>query len=83
MIVAMQTERVVTLEQVRAFVEGNVLVDFVGAGRRSACSACEFIGRTLGSFDYCGLGKRDKGLVRCYPAKLTRRSRARWTRLVR
>ena len=44
MIVAMQTERLATLEQVRAFVEGNEAVDFAGAGRRSTC---EFIGRTF------------------------------------
>ena len=40
-----QTERVVTLGQVRAFVEGNESVDFGGAGRRCAW---EFIGRALG-----------------------------------
>ena len=80
MIVTMQTERVVRLEQVRASVEGNEAVDFVAAGRQSAY---EFIGRTLGRFGYRGLGKRDKGLVRCYLAKVTGLSRARLTRLVR
>ena len=76
----MQTERLTTLEQVRAFVEGNESVDFAGAGRRGTY---EFIGRTLGRFGDRGLGKRDKGLVRGYMAKVTGLSRAQLTRLVR
>ena len=80
MIVTIQTERVVTLEQVRAFVEGNEPVDLVGAGRQSPC---ELIGRTVGRFGYRGLGKRDKGLVRCCLAKVTGLSRAQLTRLLR
>ena len=75
-----RAERVVTLEQVRAFVEGDEPVDFIGAGRQSAC---EFIGRTSGRFGYRELGKRDRGLGRRYLAKVTGLSRAQLTRLVR
>ena len=35
MIVTLQTERVRTLDQVRAFVEGSEAVDFAGAERES------------------------------------------------
>ena len=80
MIVTLQTERLATLEQVRAFVEGNEAVDFAGAGRRSTY---EFIGRTLGRFGYRRLARSDKGLVRRYLAKVTGLSRAQLTRLVR
>ena len=76
----MQTQRLGTLEQVRVFVEGSESVDFSGADRPSAY---EFIRRTLASFGYRGLGKRDKGLIRCYLAKVTGLSRAQLTRLVR
>ena len=60
--------------------EGNEAVDFAGASRRSTY---EFIARTLGRFGYRTLARSDKGLVRRYLAKVTGRSRAQWTRLVR
>ena len=80
MIVTLQTERLATLDQVRALVEGNEAVDFAGAGRRSTY---EFIGRTLGRFGYRTLARSDKGLVRRYLAKVTGLSRAQLTRLGR
>ena len=76
----MQTERLSTLDQVRAFVEGNEAVDFAGAGR---LSTYEFIGRTLGRFGYRRLARSDKGLVRRYLAKVTGLSWTQMTRLVR
>ena len=59
---------------------GNEAVDFAGAGRRSTY---ELIARTLGRFGYRTLARSDKGLVRRYLAKVTGRSRAQLTRLVR
>ena len=47
MMVAMQTERLETLEQVRGFVEGNAGVDFELSDHESAYG---FIGRTLAKF---------------------------------
>ena len=44
MIVTLQTERVRTLDQVRAFVEGSEAVDFTGADRESVY---EFVRRAL------------------------------------
>ena len=79
MIVTLQTERVRTLDQVRAFVEGSEAVDFTGADRESVY---EFVRRALVRLDYGRLGKSDKGLVRRYLAKVTGLSRAQLTRLI-
>ena len=51
MIVTLQTERVRTLDQVRAFVEGSGAVDFTGADRESVY---EFVRRALVRLDYAG-----------------------------
>ena len=79
MIVTLQTERVRTLEQVRAFVEGSDPVDFAGVGREGIYA---LVRRTLVRLDYRRLGKPDKGLVRRYLAKVTGLSRAQLTRLI-
>ena len=79
MIVTLQTERVRTLDQVRAFVEGSEAVDFAGADRESVY---EFVRRALVRLGYERLGKSDKGLVRRYLAKVTGLSRAQLTRLI-
>ena len=90
MIVTLQTERVRTLDQVSAFVEGSEGVDprtrfrehklsrgraFAGADRESVY---EFVRRALVE----RLGKSDKGLVRRYMAKVTGLSRTQLTRLI-
>ena len=49
MIVTIHTERLRTMEQVRAFVEGSGPVDYQPEDRRSAY---EFVHRTLVRFDY-------------------------------
>ena len=68
MIVTLQTERVRTLGQVRAFVEGSEAVDFAGTDRESVY---EFVRRALVRLGYERLGKSDKGLVRRSLAKVT------------
>ncbi|MDE0224923.1 MAG: integrase, partial [Gammaproteobacteria bacterium] len=60
---AMQTERLETLEQVRGLLEGNAAVEYQLAERGSAY---RFVRRTLAQFGYHGLGKAEKGLVRRY-----------------
>ena len=72
MIVTLQTERVRTLEQVRAFVEGSEAVDFAGGEREGVYT---LVRRTLVKLDYHRLGKPGKGLVRRYLAKVTGLSR--------
>ena len=68
MIVTLQTERIRTLDQMRAFVEGSEAVDFTGTDRESVY---EFVRQALVRMDYAGLGKSDKRLVRRYLAKVT------------
>ena len=55
MIVTLQTERITTLEEVRAFVEGNGPVDFELVDRESAYG---FVRRTLAHFGYHGRARR-------------------------
>ena len=76
----MATERLESLEQVRAFVEGSDGLDFVGSDRPSRN---DFVRRVLVKFGYRTLGKADKGLVKRFLGKATGLSRAQLTRLVR
>ena len=80
MIVTLQTQRVRTLEQVRAFVEGSESVDFAEGDREGAYA---LVRRTLVQLGYHRLGKPDKGLVKRYLGKVTGCSRAQLTRLIR
>ena len=61
MIVTLRTERIRTLDQMSAFVEGNEPADFELTDRGSAYA---FVRRTLVRFEYHGLGKPDKNLRR-------------------
>ena len=79
MIVTLQTERVQTLADVRAVIDGNHRLDYQFTDREAAY---EFIRRTLVRFDYPTLSKPDKGGIRRYLAKMTGLSRAQMTRLV-
>ena len=76
----MATERLSSLEQVRAFVEGSECLDFVGSDRGSRN---DFVRRMLVKFDYGTLGRADKGLAKRFLAKATGLSRAQLTRLIR
>ena len=79
MIVTLHTDRLRTLQHVREFLEGNQEVDLVVATRAAAYG---FIEQTLGRFDYVHQGKAEKGLLRCFLAKVTGLSRAQLTRLL-
>ena len=79
MIVTLQTERVRSLEEVRAFVEGSEAVDFAVSDR---AGIYRLVRRTLVRLEYHRLGKADKGLVERYLGKVTGLSRAQLTRLI-
>ncbi|WP_423928900.1 integrase [Candidatus Palauibacter sp.] len=79
MIVTLRTERIRTLDEVRAFLEGSEPVDFTLDDRDSAYV---FVRRSLERLRYHRLGKPDKGLVKAYLAKVTGLSRAQLTRLI-
>ncbi len=79
MIVTLRTERIRTLDQMRAFVEGNEPADFEFTDRTSAYAV---IRRTLVRFEYHTLRKADKGLVRRFLEKATGFSEAQIDRLI-
>ena len=60
-IVTLRTERIRTLDQLRAFLEGNEAADFQPTRRDSAYA---LVRRILVRFEYHGLRKPDKGLVK-------------------
>ena len=76
----LRTERIRTLDRLRAFLEGNEAADFQPTHRDSAYA---LVRRTLVRFEYHGLGKPAKGLVKRYIEKVTGFSRSQVTRLIR
>ena len=80
MIVDIQTRRLRTIGQLRAFVEGNAAVDFQPRDRDEAYG---FVRDTLERFGYRRLGKRDKGVVLRFLVAATGISLKQTERLVR
>lgn len=79
MIVKLKTQGLQTLEQVRDFLAGSTVLDFVVEDREAAYG---FIEDQLRRFGYLRLGRADKGLVRGYLIKVTGLSRAQVARLI-
>ncbi len=77
--VSLQTERLRTVEQVRAFAEGSEPVDYKPKDRASAYA---FVRRTVARFDYHRLGRAGRGCVRAYIGKAYGYSPAPVTRLI-
>src|SRR5665213_1083501 len=75
----MDDSEATSLEQIRAFLAGSGEVRFAGQSRDEVYGWTE---RTLVRHRYTGLGKRGKGLVRRYVARMTGLSRAQVTRLI-
>lgn len=79
MIVTLQTQRLQTLEQVRAFVGGSAPVSFTLTDRTSAHA---WMTDTLRRFGYKKASRADRGVLRQYLAKVTGLSRAQVTRCI-
>lgn len=79
MIVTLQTQGLKTLEQVRAFVAGNVPVSFT---LTDPASAHAWMTEALRRFAYRTRSRSDKGVLRQYLAKVTGLSRAQITRRI-
>ncbi len=78
MVIDMNDKQLLTLAQLRAFVDGTVAVDFaVTGGERYS-----FIARTLRRFGYARLKRPDKGVVLRFPGRVSGYSRQQLTRLV-
>ena len=79
MILTLDTERLRTLSEVRAFLDGSHPVDFRLVDRDDAYG---FVRRTLVRFRHTTLDKPSKGLLRRFLGKVTGLSRAQLTRLI-
>ena len=79
MIVNLDTQRLKTLDEVRAFLTGSSQFDFTLTNRDDAY---RWIEDTLRQLRDVQLGKADKGAVRSYFEKVTGFSRAQITRLI-
>ena len=79
MILRLDFERMRTLDEVRAFMDGNTPVDFRSVDRDEAY---ELIRRMLVRFGYAGLDRAGKSLLKRFLGKATGFSRAQLTRLV-
>ena len=75
----MDDSEATSLEQIRAFLAGSGEVRFAGQHRDEVYAWTE---RTLVRYHYAGLGRREKGLLRRYIARMTGLSRAQVTRLI-
>ena len=76
----MQNVERLSLDQMRAFLEGSDELRFEASHRRELY---EWVGGTLVEQEYARLGREGRGVVRRYVAKMTGLSRAQVTRLIR
>jgi len=80
MIVKLQTHRLQTLDEVRAFLDGTATLDFEPPSRDEVYPWLE---TTLRQLRYRRLGKCDKGVVRTFLIRVSGLSRAQISRLIR
>lgn len=76
----MENRETLSLEQIRAFLDGSGEVRFQAHDR---AELYEWINQTLRQQNYGHLKRASKGLVRLYVSKMTGLSRAQMTRLIR
>ena len=76
----MQYGEKLSLEQIRAFLDGSGEVRFQAHHRRELY---EWVSQTLRQYNYGHLKREGKGLVRLYVSKMTGLSRAQGARLIR
>jgi transposase len=77
--IRVQEGKQLSLEEIRAFLEGSSELRFEASDRKERY---EWVQRTLVEQEYASLGRAGKGLVRRYLAKMTGLSRAQVTRLI-
>jgi hypothetical protein len=81
MVIDMSEQKLVTLTQLRQFLEGTAEVEFRGCGRDE--DRCRHIEQVLSRFGYSRLKRADKGLVVRYRVRTTGYSRQQLTRLIK
>ena len=80
MILKLHSQRLQTVEEIRSFLNGATTFDFEPQARKEAY---RWVRDSLRQFRYTSLGRADRGAVRNYLQKVTGRSRAQVTRLIR
>ena len=75
----LHTQSLTSLDEVRAFLDGNAAVTFTAP---VAAERYRWLEATLRQFRYDGLMRADKGLLQAYLRKVTGYSRAQLTRLI-
>jgi transposase InsO family protein len=75
----MEQKRPMSLEQIQAFMAASEEIRFEGHNRKEAYN---WVRETVVEKQYHVQGKAEKGLLRCYVAKVTGLSRAQVTRLI-
>jgi predicted DNA-binding transcriptional regulator AlpA len=76
----METEKPMSLEQIRAFLKASQEIRFDGQNRKEIY---HWVGQTMTDQQYHTQGRADKGLLREYIAKTTGLSRPQVTRLIK
>lgn len=79
MTINMDDAQITTLEQVQKFLESSGRITFKGLGREQRY---RWIDSVMKRFDYFSLGRKGKGLLKCYLERLSGFSRAQLTRLL-
>ncbi len=80
MILKLHSPRLQTVEEIRSFLDGATPFDFEPPSREDAY---RWVRDSLQPLRYTSLGRADRGAVRNYLQKVTGRSRAQVTRLIR
>jgi hypothetical protein len=78
--IQMRNAEGVGLEQIREFLRGSQAMEFAGQSRTEVYG---WMSKTLTQQEYLRQGKKARGLIRAYLSKVTGRSRAQITRLIR
>lgn len=76
----MDDSHIVSIEQIREFLETSALVNFKGVSRKQKY---QWVENTMNKFRYLKLGKNDKGIVRNYIIQMTGFSPAQAGRLIK
>ncbi|MBS1859479.1 MAG: transposase family protein [Acidobacteria bacterium] len=79
MIIKMDDSQTTSLEQIRALVSANRAIRFTGLLREEMY---QWVERTLVRYEYAGLQRPDKGVLRLYIGQMTGLGRAQVTRLI-
>jgi len=80
MTITMNDSRLGSITEIAEFLKGSDTLSFVGISKKERC---EWIGETLTRFRYFSLRKKDKSVIKSYLMKMTDRSDAQMTRLIK